>query len=112
MVIRTTLHLYLVPACSFRFTVTHPLHLLLDLKFLTFRNRLGTGIALNGTANCSYSVDIDGTQKAIGNPPYNTLYSVSGLNNIQHNITLVAQPEGNQTLSFDAAVISAPSSGS
>lgn len=74
-----------------------------------FSSSKGTGISLAGLANCTYDVVLDGTQKTIGTPPFNTLFSEYDLDNGMHNISLISQSTSDdQILQFDGVQISSP----
>lgn len=71
----------------------------------------GTGIRLFGVSNCSYDIFLDGSQMTVGALPYNILFSENDLIAIQHNITLVAHPDGSdQSVVFEGAQISSAAS--
>ena len=67
---------------------------------------LGTGIALYGSANCTFSITYDKKTQKITNKPQRILFSTFGSNRASHTITLKANPSNvSEVLAFTGAIV-------
>ncbi|KAH8119973.1 hypothetical protein DFH11DRAFT_1557636 [Phellopilus nigrolimitatus] len=66
----------------------------------------GTGVALYGSANCSYDATFDGTMASNATLVQGVFFSTSNATAGFHNVTLTAKPDDdNQILQFDRAIV-------
>lgn len=64
----------------------------------------GTGVTLLGTANGTYSVTVDGSIQSTSSTKDNVLFSISGLNNAQHGVTLsMTDSDNTRQIAFSGA---------
>ncbi|KAJ6523594.1 hypothetical protein B0H19DRAFT_1085667 [Mycena capillaripes] len=69
----------------------------------------GTAVHLYGTTNSSYDTTLDNKAYVYDPPTADLLFSITGLEEGTHSVTLTARPTtSSQQLAFDCAVISTP----